>query len=774
MELKKKWLNFIHRLDERKIGGTSLYNIFIKAVLFLTFLIVIPLLFSTDKSFKYTDMKIGSIAAKKVVAPYNFFVLKTDEELKSERAKAVAQVPFYFVYNDSITDKQIYKLSEALPDLMKNKPAFSPGDSSEIKYNNRLSSLKYEFKILFDIDLTVVNLKIIYDILNEKTQINNFNAVLTECKRYIKKGILSLNLNSITRPNVTVIKNSVEEVIADDERIDLPGLQKIIEDKLLEHFDASQAAILKYFLNQIIEPNLIYEKVFTENAVDEAVASVSLTKDMVYENERIVDANERINETIYQKLYSLEISRVEHSRQEGNWQNKIAFLCKMMLLASILLIVGLYLYSFRKKIFADNKMLLLIGIILLGQIIFASIITGPLNWSVYLIPTTISSMLLAILIDSGIAFVGTVAIALILGGIQGGGYDIVLLTLVSGMVGIFSVHRIRTRNHVFKAIAYITLAYLWVIIALTGLRYDQFMEVFKTFGVNLLPNAVLSPFITFMVLGIFEKLFDITTDVKLLELSDMNHPLLKNLSLEAPGTFHHSMIVGNLSEAAAKEIGGNSLLARVGSYYHDIGKMEKPEYFVENQMDAENRHNMLAPSMSALILASHVKNGIELAKKHGIPKLILNFIPEHHGTNTMVYFYNKAVEMADGNDVNEADFRYPGPKPQSKETGIVMIADAVEAASRTLTNPTPNKLRSFVENMVYKRFEEGQLDECDLTLRDLKKIVDAFVLVLYGVFQHRIEYPEAAKGDKKKTAPKQRKKAEKVNKNENSNSSTES
>lgn len=774
MEFRKNWLSFIGRLDEHKVGGTSLYNIFIKAVLFLTFLIVIPLLFSTDKSFKYTDMKIGSIAAKKVVAPYNFFVLKTDEELKSERQKVVAQVPFYFVYNDSITDKQIYKLSEALPDLMKNKPAFSPGDSSEIKYNNRLASLKYEFKILFDIDLSVANLKVIYDILNEKSQIDNFKTILNECKKYIKKGVLSLDISSIARPNVTVIKDNVEETIADKKRIDLPGLQKIIEDKLLEHFDASQAAILKYFLNQIIEPNLIYEKVLTENAVDEAVASVSLTKDMVYENERIVDANERINEIIYQKLYSLEVSRVEHSRQEGNWQNKIAFLCKMMLLASILLIVGLYLYSFRKKIFADNKMLLLIGIILLGQIVFASIITGPLNWSVYLIPTTISSMLLAILIDSGIAFVGTVAIALILGGIQGGGYDIVLLTLVSGMVGIFSVHKIRTRNHVFKAIAYITLAYFWVIIALTGLRYDQFMEVFKTFGVNLLPNAILSPFITFMVLGIFEKLFNITTDVKLLELSDMNHPLLKNLSLEAPGTFHHSMIVGSLSEAAAKEIGANPLLARVGSYYHDIGKMEKPEYFVENQMDAENRHNILAPSMSALILASHVKNGVELAKKHGIPKLILNFIPEHHGTNTMVYFYNKAVEMADGNDVNEADFRYPGPKPQSKETGIVMIADAVEAASRTLTNPTPNKLRSFVENMVYKRSEDGQLDECDLTLRDLKKIVDAFVLVLYGVFQHRIEYPEAAKGDKKKTAPKQRKKAEKVNKNENSNSSTES
>jgi putative nucleotidyltransferase with HDIG domain len=308
------------------------------------------------------------------------------------------------------------------------------------------------------------------------------------------------------------------------------------------------------------------------------------------------------------------------------------------------------------------------------------------------------------------------------------------------------VYEIRTRNQIFKAIIFIAVAYFLVILSLTAMRYDSFMDLFRVFTYNLLPNAIFSSFITFMILGVFERAFDVTTDVTLLELSDLNHPLLKRLSLEAPGTFHHSMVVGTLSEAAAKAIEANPLLARVGSYYHDIGKMEKPEYFVENQMDSDNRHGKLSPNMSALVLSSHVKNGIEMAKRFGIPKSIRDFIPEHHGTNIMKYFYHKAREHAgDKDDINESDFRYPGPKPQSKETAITMLADAVEAATRTVQNPTPTRLRAFVEELVDQRFRDGELDECNLTFKDLKLIIDAFMPVLFGVFQHRIEYPDSEK-----------------------------
>jgi putative nucleotidyltransferase with HDIG domain len=269
---------------------------------------------------------------------------------------------------------------------------------------------------------------------------------------------------------------------------------------------------------------------------------------------------------------------------------------------------------------------------------------------------------------------------------------------------------------------------------------------------------------------VFERLFDITTDVTLLELSDLNHPLLKELSVKAPGTFHHSIIVGNLSESAAMSIGANSLLARVGSYYHDIGKMDKPEYFVENQQDKVNKHKGLAPNMSALILASHVKNGLEMAEKHRLPKIIRDFIPEHHGRNLMSYFYNKALEEKDAKDVHDSDYRYPGPSPRSKETAIVMLADTIEAAARTINNPTAGRLRKQVEELVEQRFLDGELDDSDLTMRDLKGVIEGFMSVLLGIYHQRIEYPKAEEG--KKSTNQNGIKKEKVTKksnNENSN-----
>jgi len=748
MDIKKKWLNGIEYLKNHKVGNTNLANIIIKAALFLSILIVVPLMFTINQTQRFVDYKIGSIASKKVVAPFNFYILKTEQELKKERQDAVDKIPYYFNYDISVTNDVKTKLQGVFRYIFQKKEVFSEMDSTQFDLNRELQIVKDELYTRFNVNTTIANLKIVFELLEKEAYIEHLKLIVAETENYLSQGILDTSLSALSRPNVSVIREGVEEPLPFENRMDMANLEEIIENYLLQKFDVNHTFIFKYFFSQIIKPNLIYDEELTEEAVNNARNSISLKKDMVYENERIVDANERIDEEIYQKLYSLDRARMEQSIQQGNWQSGIAFMSKMMLLASIVLVAGLYLFSFRRKIYNDNKKLFIIIIIILLDLILAAIISGPLNWSAYVIPTTIASMLLAILFDSGIGFIGTVVIGLILGGIPGGGYDITLMSIVSGMVAIFAVYRIRTRNQVFRAILYIAVAYYWVVLALYGLRFDSLFEASKTFVYYMLPNAVLSPFITFMVLGLFEKMFDMTTDVTLLELSDLNHPLLKRLSLEAPGTFHHSMVVGNLAEAAAKVINANSLLARVGSYYHDIGKMEKPEYFVENQMDAANRHEMLSPNMSALILSSHVKNGVEMARRYGIPKVIRDFIPEHHGTNTMTYFYKKALENAGEKAVNEADFKYPGPKPQSKETGIVMLADTVEAATRSLTNPTPSKIRAFVEDLVDKRFEDGQLDECDLTLRDLKNIIDAFMPVLYGVFQHRIEYPDQ---EKKKT-----------------------
>jgi len=751
MNIIQKWKQWVKWLESKPAGKTNLADVLIKAALFLLLLISIPLLFSGDKSYKNLDMKIGSIATKKVVAPFNFFILKTEKELKADRDAALQKVPYYFNYNDSLTRLSLNRLTYVLPYLVKQKPVFPKRDTSKALRRRYFAALNDSLQRHFQIRFSAANLNVLYDLIRDKTHLKFLTEVSATVKRKVRHGILNLNLSEITRPKVVVVRKGIEEEVAPEERIDSSSVQKELENDLLERFDVNQTVILNYFFGHLFRPNLIYDRKFTDKAVQQAINNVSRTKDMVYENERIVDANERIDADIYQKLYSLKMARMEKGRREGKWPERMAFIARMLLLASILLVGGIFLESYRPKIFADNRKLFMIVFIILLDVMLASLITNALNWHAYLIPTTIASMLLAILLDSGIGFLGTVILAFILGGIQGGGYDLALLTLVSGMAGVYSLHKIRRRNQVFTAIIWILISYFWLILALAAMRYDSLSEALKIFLYNLLPNGVLSPLITFMILGLFEKFFDITTDVTLLELSDLNHPLLKKLSLEAPGTFHHSMVVGNLAEAAAKDIGANSLLARVGSYYHDIGKMEKPEYFVENQMDAENRHNQLSPNMSALILTSHVKSGLEMAEKYGIPKRIRDFIPEHHGTNIMSFFYNKAKEQAGDTEIHEADFRYPGPKPQSKETGIVMLADAVEAATRTLKNPSPNKLRAFVENLVDQRFREGELDECDLTLRDLKTIIDAFMPVLYGVFQHRIEYPDS---EKKKTAAK--------------------
>jgi len=235
-------------------------------------------------------------------------------------------------------------------------------------------------------------------------------------------------------------------------------------------------------------------------------------------------------------------------------------------------------------------------------------------------------------------------------------------------------------------------------------------------------------------------LFGFATDITLLELSDLNRPLLKRLALEAPGTFHHSIVVGSLAEAAAKEIGANSLLARVGAYYHDIGKMEIAEYFIENQVGLKSKHDSITPTMSALILASHVKRGRQMAENADLPDEVMNFIEEHHGTMIMSYFYNKALEQGASPDI-EPEFRYPGPPPQTKEAAILMLADGVEAASRTLEDPKPARIVALAQSIIDSRYHAGQLEECDLTLSDLGKIRDAFAKILTGVFHQRVPYP---------------------------------
>lgn len=359
----------------------------------------------------------------------------------------------------------------------------------------------------------------------------------------------------------------------------------------------------------------------------------------------------------------------------------------------------------------------------------------------YGIPVAVGAVLLAVLFNPRVAFAGSLAISLLSAFMVGMSLKFFLFGMVGGLVGVFAIPPVQDRSTFFKAGCWVGLANAYSLVAFAFLEGSFFQVPAEVLAG--LTSGILTAVIASALLPALERLFDTATDLRLLELSNMTNPLLRQLIISAPGTYHHSIMVGTLGEAAAEAIGANSLLCRVGALYHDVGKIRKPAYFIENQPEALARHNDLTPRMSSLIITSHVKDGIAIALEHRLPPAIVDLIPQHHGTRLVKFFFEKAKEAHDPDmgELDEGDYRYPGPKPQSREAAIMMLADAVEAAARTLNDPTPARIQGVVQRIINTIFIEGQLDECDLTLKDLHQIAKAFIRILTGVYHHRVDYP---------------------------------
>ena len=394
-------------------------------------------------------------------------------------------------------------------------------------------------------------------------------------------------------------------------------------------------------------------------------------------------------------------------------------------------------------------MVLLIAIVYVLQILIAHIFVVRFDWSEYLIPVTVGAMVLTILFDARIGIMATTSIVIIMGLMMGQNIDFIIVSLFTSTIAVYNIRELRKRSQLFITIFSLMGSSILVILGI-GLFKENSWFLMLTDIQLLMINSLLAPIVTYGLIGLFEMGFDVTTDLTLMELLDYDHPLLKRAQQDTNGTFNHSIVVGNLAESCAAAIGAHSLLCRVGAYYHDIGKMVKPEYFIENQYTGENLHDKLTPTMSAKIIQNHVKEGLALAKKYGLPKIVSDFIPMHHGTTRVEYFYRKALEEAEknGNKINESQFQYPGPKPNTKETGILMICEAVEAAVRSIKNPDIIKIKNMIEKIVKKRIDEGQLNDCPLTLDELDKIIGTvdgntgMLAVLRGIYHIRIEYPD--------------------------------
>jgi putative nucleotidyltransferase with HDIG domain len=350
-------------------------------------------------------------------------------------------------------------------------------------------------------------------------------------------------------------------------------------------------------------------------------------------------------------------------------------------------------------------------------------------------------MLISILLDTALAIFASFVLSILLGMMMDNQLSFVVVGLTGCLVGIYAVSSFSDRAGLIRSGSYVSLANFLAIFTI-GLLTGAKAEVVATGVVMGVLNGFLSSVLTLGSLPYLEAAFGITTSVRLLELANPNQPLLKRLLMEAPGTYHHSILVGNLAEAAAEAVGADALIVRVGAYYHDIGKLKRPYFFIENQVGGENPHEKLSPSLSTLIITSHVKDGLELAREYNLPACVQEIIEQHHGTSLVSYFYQRALESERPELVTENSFRYDSRKPQSKEAALVMLADSVEAAVRALQKPTPGRLEGLTRKIIKEKLHDGQLDECDLTLKDLDRIAEAFVRVLSGIFHTRIEYPE--------------------------------
>ncbi|MCK4846238.1 MAG: HDIG domain-containing protein [Deltaproteobacteria bacterium] len=371
----------------------------------------------------------------------------------------------------------------------------------------------------------------------------------------------------------------------------------------------------------------------------------------------------------------------------------------------------------------------------------------PSTVYIYMIPVAAGAMLVRLFLTSETALVFSAIVAVMAGFLMGWSLEITAYLFIGGVFAAMQVRGATQRSTIIMAGLYLGVLNCVLLLSMAGIRGGATLsEPFFIVIAGLL-NGMVTAIITVGLTPLLEMTFGYTTNVRLLELSRMDHPLLKELALRSPGTYHHSVIIGSLVEAAAESINANPLLARVSAYYHDIGKVKMPFYFIEN-MSGDNKHDKLTPSMSALIITNHVKEGIELANAHRLGKEITDIIPQHHGTSLISFFYNKAKEQEDPDvhEVDEKDFRYPGPKPQTKEAGLVMLADAIEATSRTLPDTSPAKIQGMTQTIVNRIFADGQLDECELTLKDLHAITKSFNRVLNGIFHQRVHYPDPVGG----------------------------
>ncbi|WP_299096933.1 HDIG domain-containing metalloprotein [uncultured Winogradskyella sp.] len=665
-----------------------------KILLFLVTTLFIVYLFPKTGKFRYSFEKGKPWQSENLYAPFNFAIQKTQEEINEEQLEIENNAPVYFEIDREIPEtiklNYITKFNEVFNDSTTSKRTlFRQGtDMVETLYENGILDTDYPYS-------------------------NDKQVVLVASNNTVEKRIEYRGL------------------------IEINQLRNRLESFLKQSTSAENKNKMISLFFDIVKPNVTLNETLTKKTLEEELSQISHTRGSIDKDQLIISKGQVVEDEEYNILKSL---KSEYESQVWNTANyNWVLVAYTLLVALALLMLLLFLQKYRLEVFQNNTKVTFIFFNIALMVLLTTLVINYNSQYIYVVPLCILPLVLKAFFDARLGLFSHVLTVLLLGFIVPNSYEYMFLQIIGGIVTILTVSELYKRANLFISVGQITLIYIIAYFAFFVIHEGQITTLkWDTFGLFILCG--LATLFVQPLIYIYEKIFGLVSDVSLLELSDTNTKLLKKLSNKAPGTFHHSLNVANLAESAANEIGANAMLIRVGALYHDIGKMKNPTYFTENQSNGINPHDELSNKESAGVIVDHVLNGIEIAKKYNLPDRVIDFIRTHHGTSVVYYFYMK--EKAENEDVQIEDFSYPGPKPFSKETAILMMCDSVEAASKSLKEPTTTKINDFVENIINKQMESGQFLNANITFKEIQSIKKVLKHKLANIYHLRIEYPE--------------------------------
>jgi cyclic-di-AMP phosphodiesterase PgpH len=685
-------------------------------------------LFPAAPAIDFPIYEVGSVASDNVIAPFAFRVLKNERELEDEQRAVMRGVEPVYDFVPAALDSARQTLgafNAAVAEAANTAPA------APVSVQRAAAG--------WGVPLSVTQANYLMSARRRDALFGSLSRVF---ERWLSAGVASSGaLDSVRGVIVVRMRGEDRRLPADS----IATFNMLVSRARLLHPDPRSSvgdSLYIRLLATFFHPTVVPNRAATELRREEVRRSIPAAKYEVLAGEKIIGANEVVGREQNDKLRALRDAVEKYRGEQRGARRAVGSILFDFLVIALL---GIALVKFRPAVYRNFRWLALVAAVGALVVIGGAVVAAFRPIRPELVPVALAAVVLSALFDRRISVIAAMVLAtLVAGQSVYRGTNALFINLVGGAIAALTVGEIRRRNQTYQWILTIGGAYLAMALAI-GLTLDlEPRAILVSAGFGTL-NALVCVLLAVLLLPMAEAFTGVETDLTLLEWSDLNRPLLQRLSLEAPGTYAHTIAIANLADAACRAIGANALLARVGAYYHDIGKIARPQYFVENQAKGRNPHDALGPHASAQIIRNHVREGLELAEQHKLPKALRAFITEHHGTGTITYFLDKARQR-EAQPPNTAEYIYPGPRPQSAETAVVMLADGVEASTRVLHEPTPQRIREVVEHIVRQRMEQGQLAEAPLTLRQIEVIKDEFTRVLTGMFHNRIDYPAESGG----------------------------